>query len=81
MAELTEVIGRFLDGSDRSAKHVGEIEGVVIGCCQDEEWFDEVSESLALFVPGGGGYYLDELELAAVLRPLFDLLAGMRDAE
>ena len=41
---------------------------------QDEAWFDEVSEDLVLFVPGGGTYYLDEQALAVTLRRLLKRL-------
>lgn len=80
--DLADAIGRFLDGSDQSAQHVGEIEGIVIECCQDEDWFDDVSEALSLFVPGGGGYYIDERQVASRLRTAYALLsARIEEAE
>ena len=46
-------------GADRTSRLASEIEGIVFESCQDEQWFDGVSVTLALFVPGGGGYYLN----------------------
>ena len=80
--DLAEAIGRFIDGDDQSGLRVSEIEGIVIECCQDQYWFDSVSEALALFVPGGGSYYLDETQLEAELRPLLAVLrSDSEDAE
>jgi hypothetical protein len=65
--DLLSLAERFISGADRTPQLASEIEGIVIECCQDEQWFDEVSEALALFVPGGGGYYLNEDALASEL--------------
>lgn len=73
--ELATAAGRFVDGLDQSARLAAEIEGIVIECCQDEPWFDDVSEALALFVPGGGGYYIDEHGLSTELRVVLAALA------
>lgn len=71
--ELRQMLTAYLDGR-RDKAFVSEIEGLVIEGFQDEAWFDEVSEDLALFVPGGGTYYLDEAALAVALRKLLDRL-------
>ena len=80
--DLAAAIERFVDGSDQSAQLAAEIEDVIIECCQDQEWFDEVSEALALYVPGGGGFYIDEQRLASELRTVYGLLGpGLDEAE
>ena len=68
------MLSAYLDGRQDKA-FVSQIEGLVIEGFQDEAWFDEVSEDLALFVPGGGTYYLDEEALAVTLRTLLKRLA------
>jgi hypothetical protein len=65
--DLLELVEQFIDGVDQSPALAAQIEGIIIECSQDEAWFDEVSEALALFVPGGGGRYIDERQLAAEL--------------
>jgi hypothetical protein len=75
--DLLDLIERFIDGANKSPQLAAEIEGLVIECCQDEDWFDEISEALALFVPGGGGHYIDEGGLASELAVIVALL---RDA-
>ena len=69
-AELALLLGRFIEAVDQSPQLAAEIEGLVIECGKEESWFDEASEALALFVPGGGGYYLDEQGLAEALKPV-----------
>lgn len=72
--DLLGLVERFIGGLDRTPQLAAEIEGIVVECCQDESWFDEVSEALALFVPSGGGYYLDEDGLASELNLLTPVL-------
>lgn len=72
--ELRQMLSAYLDGRQDKA-FVSEIEGLVIEGFQDEAWFYEVSEDLALFVPGGGTYYLDEEALAVTLRTLLKRLS------
>ena len=74
VAELQRLIDMFLRCGRQDKDFVAEIEGLIIEGFQDEEWFDEVSEELSLFVPGGGTYYIDEADLARVLRRLSILL-------
>jgi hypothetical protein len=71
--ELRQMLSAYLDGRQNKA-FVSEIEGLVIEGFQDEAWFDEVSEDLALFLPGGGTYSLDEEALAVTLRTLLKRL-------
>lgn len=71
--ELRQMLTAYLDGRQDKA-FVSESEGLVIEGFQDEAWFDEVSEGFALFVPGGGTYYLDEAAIAAALRQLLERL-------
>ena len=72
--DLLSLTERFTSGTDRTPQLAAEIEGIVIECCQDEPWFDEVSEALALFVPGGEGYYLNEGALASELGLIIPIL-------
>ncbi|MCZ7627612.1 MAG: hypothetical protein M5U19_00205 [Microthrixaceae bacterium] len=74
--DLLELIRRFVDGSDRTKSVAADIEGLVIECFQDEAWFEELSESLALFVPGGSTPYIDEDQLAREIGPIAELLAA-----
>ncbi len=77
--DLLRLVGRFIAAADRTPHPAADIEGIVIECCQDEEWFDEVSGALALFVPGGGEHYLDEVDLAselALIVPYLRRVAG-----
>lgn len=66
VAALLALIERFFAG-DTSRAAADEIEGLVLECFQGEPWFDEVSYALALYVPGGGDHYYDEV---AVIREL-----------
>jgi hypothetical protein len=61
--DLLRLIQRFVDG-ERIKPLADEIEGQVIECFQEEPWFEETSETLALFVPGGTTPYVDEEGLA-----------------
>lgn len=70
------MIQRFVDGGERTKSMAAEIEGLVIECFQDEPWFEETSEALALFVPGGTRPYLDESALARELAPIAAELAA-----
>ncbi len=80
-ADLLRLIERFVDGGERTKSVAAEIEGLVIECFQDEPWFDEVSEALALFVPGGSTPYLDESALAHELVPVAaELTSSLQDA-
>lgn len=77
--ELSELIQRFLDGEQTEAV-APDIEGLVIECFQDEPWFEEASEALALFAPGGSTPYLDEAGLARELALVAaELTAALRD--
>jgi hypothetical protein len=49
--DLLRLVERFVDGGEQTKSVAAEIEGLVIECFQDEPWFDDVSEALALFVP------------------------------
>lgn len=68
--DLLELIEQFVDRGDRTKSVAAEIEGLVVECFQDEPWFDEASEALALFVPGGSRPYIDEDQLARELAPI-----------
>jgi hypothetical protein len=70
VVDLLGLIERFVDGDEQTKPVAAEIEGLVIECFQDEPWFDDVSEALALFVPGGSTPYLDESALAGQLAPI-----------
>lgn len=72
--ELLGFVERFIAGEDRSRRLADEIEGIVVECCADEVWFDDVSAALAQYVPGGGTYYYDEDALIAELQPLVAVL-------
>ncbi len=72
--ELLRLLEQFIGGADRSRRLVDEIEGIVIECFQDESWFEDVSTSLAQYVPGGGEHYFDEKALAAELKPVVKVL-------
>lgn len=72
--ELLGLIDAFVSGRDRSRHCANQIEGMVIEFLQDEDWFFDVSEPLALFVPGGSGWYIDEDKLARVLVRLAERL-------
>ena len=78
-SELARAIGRFVDGEDQSARQASEIEGLVVEWCQVQDWFESISEALALFVPGGGSRYLDETQLVVELRPLLAVLSAEVD--
>lgn len=73
--DLLAMIERFVDCGERTKSLAAEIEGLVIECFQDESWFDDASEALALFVPGGSTPYLDEAGLARELAPVAATLA------
>jgi hypothetical protein len=73
-ADLILLVEKLINGVDQSPQLAAEIEGILIECCQDQSWFDEASEALAMFVPGGGGYYLDEQGLVEALRPVASAL-------
>lgn len=79
--DLLRLIERFVDGGEQTKSVAAEIEGLVIECFPDEAWFDEVSEALALFVPGGSTPYLDESALARQLAPIaVELRAALQNA-
>jgi len=79
--DLLQLIEQFVNGGEPTKAIAAEIEGLVIECFQDEPWFDDVSEALALFVPGGSTPYLDESALAAELVPIAEALrAALQDA-
>ncbi len=81
VVDLLHLIERFVDGGEQTKAIAAEIEGLVIECFQEEAWFDEVSEALALFVPGGSTPYLDESGLAGQLAPVaVELRAALQDA-
>ena len=65
--DLLEMIRRYIDEGERTKVLAAEIEGLVLECFQDEPWFDDLSEALALFVPGGSSPYIDEAALAREL--------------
>jgi hypothetical protein len=80
--DLLHLIERFVDGGEQTKSIAAEIEGLVIECFQEEAWFDEVSEALALFVPGGSMPYLDESGLASQLAPIaVELRTALQDAQ
>ncbi len=62
--DLLCLIERFVNGGERVKSVAAEIESLVVECFQDETWFDETSEALALFVPGGTAPYVGESSLA-----------------
>ena len=68
--DLLEMIRRYIDEGERTKVLAAEIEGLVLECFQDEPWFDDLSEALALFVPGGSSPYIDETALARELAPV-----------
>lgn len=74
--DLLELIERFVDGGERTKSVAADIEGVVIECFQGAPWFEDVSEALALFVPGGSNPYLDEAALARELAPVAAVLTN-----
>jgi hypothetical protein len=79
--DLLELIERFVDGGEPTKSVAAEIEGLVIECFQEEEWFEEASEALALFVPGGSSPYLDETALTRELAPIaVELRKSLQDA-
>lgn len=78
--DLGELVKRFLDG-ERTKAMAAEIESLVIEHFQDEPWFEDASEALALFAPGGSTPYLDESGLARALSPLAaEMTAAQRDS-
>ena len=83
--DLLQLIERFVERGERTKSMAAEIEGLVIECFQDEPWFEDVSEALALFVPGGSTPYLNEAALARELTPVaaaltVELQASANDA-
>ncbi len=72
--ELLALIDRFTSGEDQSRQAADEIEGIVLECCRDEPWADNVILVLASYAPGGDEHYYDEraaaTELAAVAAQL-----------
>ncbi len=66
--DLVELIDRFICGDGLLKALAADIEGIVVECFQDEPWFDEASEALAMFVPSGTTPYVDERSLSATLR-------------
>jgi len=74
VADLVELLERFIAGPDRSRRLADEIEGIVIECFPAAPWFDDVSTALAQYVPGGGQQFYDEDALVAELRPVADTL-------
>ena len=72
-SDLADAIGRFIDCEDQSALHVGEIEGIVIECCQDQDWFDLVTTSPVNFWGPPGGKFIRK---SAQFRPMADFGSG-----
>lgn len=68
--DLLHLIERFVDRGEQTKAVAADIEGLVIECFQEEAWFDELSEALALFVPGSSKPYLDESALTHQLGPI-----------
>jgi hypothetical protein len=66
--ELCDLIARFVSGEDRSIALVQEIEGLLIEEFLDSEIFEQLTEVLALYQPGGTAPYVGEEELASELR-------------
>lgn len=64
---LFELANVFLSGKNRSIGLVNEIEAVLIENFLDTELFEELTEALALYNPGGGSHYVDEDEMAQLL--------------
>lgn len=79
--DLLLLVERFIDGSERSPRLAAEIEGLAIECCQNEPWFDDASEALALFMPGGDGHYIDEQALVSELCPVARALRAGSDVK
>jgi hypothetical protein len=71
---LLAAIRRFVEGIDRSPAGAAIIEGLIIESFQEAPWFDEVSEALALFVPGSSLPYVDEARLTLELGALAGVL-------
>ena len=63
-SDLADAIGRFIDG---------EIEGIVIECCQDQDWFDLVTTSPVNFWGPPGGKFIRK---SAQFRPMADFGSG-----
>lgn len=81
VGELLKLIDDFLEERCQSMNHVSEIEGLIIERFQDSRWFDDVSEQLSLFLPGGTGYYVDEKQLVRTLSQLAVTLRREFDRE
>lgn len=64
---LCAAIDTFLN-SNRSKQRAAELEGVLIEKYIDREFFDKLSEPLALYSPGSGRPYVDEAELVGMLE-------------
>ena len=65
---LVDLMETFLDGQDRSMAFADRVQGVLIDYFRGSELFEELSESIALYQPGGGDHLLDENELATEFR-------------
>ncbi len=80
--DLIALIERFLAGGN-SVKDADEIEGLLIESFADTEIFEELTEPLALFRPGGGPQYVDKAELSELLAEhlprLKEMSRHMRD--
>lgn len=68
MQPLRVLIDRFVSGEDTTVALANQIEGVLIEEFSDTEMFEELTEVLALYRPGGSPPYVNEDEMARHLR-------------
>lgn len=67
--QLVHLMQIFISGQDRSLEFVHKIEGHLIEHFRDDDIvFDELSEPIARYFPGGGEQLYDEAVLAKVFK-------------
>lgn len=76
--QLRRMLEEFVSGRDRSMRHVGQIEDLLLQSFYDTELYDDVlGAPVASYRPGGGPGLYDEEQLARVFRDaLHDLGSG-----
>ena len=65
---LCDLIAQFTSGKDMSLALANEIEGLLIEEFADSDIFEQLTEPLALYRPGGSAPYVGEEELTTYLR-------------
>ncbi len=60
VSDLCDMLSAFINGKDRSLRFANRLEMKLNGTFPDDERFEDLATALALYEPGGTGYFTDE---------------------